>query len=346
MRRLLLFGALLAVFGFAWQILDVVQVKVVGQPSMTGPIQSELERPFFESLPQKTGLPIRVDYRTVDSLGFKDNYQLAMMKDGFFDIVSLRFLQNGQEEPTIVGIDLPGLNPDFQTARRVSAAYSGVINESLQTRFGAKLLGIWTFGPQVIFCSKPIKRLSDLKGLKVRVGGASLAPLIKSQGGIPVVIPFDQVAESLALGVADCAVTSKISAYSAGWFQYLSHAYPIATQMGLNGIAIRREVWNQLKPSQQETLMNAVEGYIEEVWRYSEKLRSQASACMQGVSPCELGATYQMIVTPVTPDDLRFMREFALNQSFPEWAFECNKVLPSCGAQWSSIVKPVIARLD
>ena len=144
MKRLIILGIILGGFIYAWSAVNVINLKVVGQPSMTGPIQKNLEQPFFQSLQEKTGLPIKVDYRTVDKLGFKDNYQLAMLKSGMFDMVSLRFLQNGQEEPSIVGVDLPGLNPDFQTARKVSEAYGPIIDENLQQRFGVKLLGLWT----------------------------------------------------------------------------------------------------------------------------------------------------------------------------------------------------------
>ena len=38
-----------------------------------------------------------------------------------------------------------------------------------------KLLSIWPAGPQVLFCKKPITKLSDVKGLKVRVYDQNLA---------------------------------------------------------------------------------------------------------------------------------------------------------------------------
>ena len=160
MKRLLLLLGLVVAFGLAWNWLDVIDLKVVGQPSMTGPIQSELEKPFFESIPEKTGIPFKVEYRTIDAIGFKDNRQLALMKDGVFDMVSLRFLQYSEEEPSILGVDPPGLNANYQTARKIAAAYAPVLDENLQRRFGVKLLGIWPFGPQVLFCNQAINQLT------------------------------------------------------------------------------------------------------------------------------------------------------------------------------------------
>lgn len=346
MKRLVILGVILGSFFYAWNAYDVINLRVVGQPSMTGPIQSNLEQPFFESLKEKTGLPIKVDYRTVDKLGFKDNYQLAMLKSGMFNLVSLRFLQNGQEEPSIIGVDLPGLNPDFQTARKVGEAYGPVIDENLQQRFGAKLLGIWTFGPQVIFCNKPIYQLSDLKGLKVRVGSSAYDGLIKSQEGIPVVIPFDRVADALSSNMADCAITSLTSAYSAKWPLYLTHIYPIATQMGTNGIAIRLDTWNRFSESQKQQLQSAVNVYIDQAWIYSEQLNAQASDCLQGNGNCDLGVKYNLIQNPVTQGDKLFMRKFVLEQSYPAWAADCDKLEPNCSIRWKAAIDPILKQAN
>ncbi len=346
MKRLIILVIILGVFAYAWNDADVINLRVVGQPSMTGPIQKNLEEPFFETLKDKTDLPIKVDYRAVDNLGFKDTYQLSMLKSGMFDIVSLRFLQNGQEEPSIFGVDLPGLNPDFKTARKTAEAYGPIIDENLQKRFGVKLLGFWTFGPQVIFCNKPIHQLSDLKGRKVRVGSSVYDGLIKSQGGIPVVIPFEQVKEALASNMADCAITSQTSAYSAKWPAYLTHIYPIATQMGINGIAIRLDTFNKFNELQKQQLQNAVNAYIDRVWIYSEQLNTQASDCLEGKDNCTLGIRYKLTKTPVADGDKIFMQKFALDQSFSAWAARCDKLDPDCSRRWKTAVEPILSKAN
>ena len=344
MKRFLILILILGGFAYAWNSSNVINIRVVGQPSMTGALQKHLEQPFFASLQQKTGLPIKVDYRTVDTLGFKDSYQLSMLKSGMFDMASLRFLQNGQDEPSIVGVDLPGLNPDYQTARKISEAYSPVIDRNLQKRFGVKLLGLWTFGPQVIFCDKPINQLSDLKGLKVRVGSSAYDGLIKSQGGIPVVIPFDQVLAALASNMANCAITSQSSAYSAKWPTYLKNIYPIATQMGINGIVIRLGTFNKLDESQKKTLQSAVNSYIDQSWIYSEQLDTQVSDCLQGKITCGLDVKYNLIKNSVTEGDKRFIQKFLLEQSFPVWADRCDKLDPNCSSEWKAAIEPILSQ--
>ena len=97
-----------------------IKFKAIGQPLATGLIQKNKEQPFFENFAERTGLPIDVDYKPIDTLGLKDTEQLRVMKAGLFDIVSLRVSQNSRDEPTLLGLDLVGASPDYATGRKVS----------------------------------------------------------------------------------------------------------------------------------------------------------------------------------------------------------------------------------
>ena len=83
---------------FGWS-----RAEVIGQPLATGLIQKNKEQPFFESLAQKTGLPIEVDYKPLDTTGIKDVDELRVMKSGLFEVASLRMSQVSRDEPTILG---------------------------------------------------------------------------------------------------------------------------------------------------------------------------------------------------------------------------------------------------
>jgi len=174
--------ALAALTTSAWA-QEKIKLKVIGQPLATGLIQKNKEQPFFESLAAKTGLPIEVDYKPIDTIGIKDTEQLRVMKAGLFEMASLRMSQNSRDEPTILGLDLVGLNPDYATGRKVADAFAPILDQRLQKQFGVKLLGVWPFGPQVLFCKKPIAKLGDVKGLKVRVYDQNLAKFVESLGG-------------------------------------------------------------------------------------------------------------------------------------------------------------------
>ena len=321
---------------------EKIKLKVMGLPLATGLIQKNKEQPFFETLAQKTGLPIEVEYKPIDTLGIKETEQLRVMKAGLFEMASLRLSQNSRDEPVILGLDLVGLNPDYKTGRAVVKAYEDVLDKRLQQQFGIKLLGVWPFGPQVFFCKKPIAKLADIKGLKVRVYDQNLAKFVQSLGGTPVPIAFAETHQSLSLGVVDCAVTGPSSANSAGWPEVSTHYLPIGVQIAVQSYAITLATWNKFKPDQQAKLKAAFDAHNEELWKYSEELFVDASNCNVGKDPCTTGKKFSLVNVPVTSSDLDIVKKAVRDVSFPVWAEICDKTLPGCSANWKKAVGPII----
>lgn len=70
-----------------------------------------------------------------------------------------------------------------------------------------KLLAIHVHGPGVIFTkNKPITKMEDLKGLKMRGPTATVTKMLANMGATPVGMPVPQVPEALSKGVIDGAV--------------------------------------------------------------------------------------------------------------------------------------------
>jgi len=338
--RLLAFVAIATLFTLAWRHFNQIPLLVIGQPSSTGLLQREKEQPFFNQLEALTKLPFKVTYRPLDSTGIKDTYQLKMLKRGDIDLVSLRFIQNGKDEPSLTGVDLLGLSQDYTTAKKIVKAYSGTIDGYLQQHFQAKLLGMWTFGSQQIFCKKPIARLEDLRGLKVRVASPALSPLLTELGGTPAVIPFDQVKDDLAIGLVDCAVTSAASANYAGWTEHTDYAFPLSVQLGLNGYVISLKKWNSLSPKQQQTLETAFNAYLDDLWRYSQDLQADAISCTTG-GPCRHGKPYNLHLVTPSKHDVWLLRDISMRKVVPAWGKECDRIHPGCLKEWQRKVEPL-----
>lgn len=333
MKRVGLLLLIAAVFVAAWRSFDEIQLVVIGQPSTSGTLQSAKEAPFFTTLHEQTGLPVRINYRPVELAGFKDTHQLQMLEDGVFDLVSLRFPQNRQLEPLLEGIDPAGMIPDFETARHVIDAYAPTLDRALQQRFAVKLLGVWTFGPQELFSRRPLHRLDDIKGRTVRIGDHSLAPIITALGGIPAVIPFDETEQALAIGLIDCAVTSAASATYAGWTKAAPHYLPISMHFGLNGYVISLTKWNSLSRPQQATLQRAFDAYVADLWQFSEDIHTRALAGGQGLVSKD-GALPDLVVFKPSPHDIRRMRDVSLAVSFPLWVERCEAVHANAITEW------------
>ena len=333
---LLLSAALLATAGPA--VAETYDLKVMGQPVATGLIQKNVEQPFFENFAEKTGIDAKVDYKPIDVTGIKDTEQLRILKSGLFDIISLRMSQVSRDEPAILGLDLVGLNPDYATGRKTVALFEAKVDEQLQKKFNTKLLGVWPFGPQVLFCKPEIAKLTDLTGKKVRVYDQNLANFVSSVGGTPVPIGFPDVHQSLARGVVDCAITGPSSANSAGWPEVTNYMLPVAFQLALNGYGISLDTWNKLAPEDQQKLDAGFDKLIEDIWVYSETLFDDAVRCNVGQDPCETVKKYSLKEVPITDEDRKIIQNAVKDISFPTWAEVCDKANPDCSMSWKETV--------
>lgn len=342
MKHLTRLLAAAAVSTFAMQAgaQEAPKLKVMGMPLATGNIQKHREQPFFEKLKATTG--IEADYKVLDQTGIKEFEQLRIGKSGLFDIIGLRLGQVSRDEPTILGLDLVGLNTNYDTAKKVVTAYQPVVAERLDKQFGMKLLGVWPFGPQLIFCKPAIASLSDLKGKKVRILDGVMAKVMEKVGATPVTMAFGEVSQGLSLGTIDCAVTGPSSANSAGWPESVTHVYPLALQVAVQGYAITNSAWAKLTPDQQGKLKGAVEKLTDDIWAYSKELWDDGMRCNAGEEPCTTGKKYKLKTVAVQPADVEFVKSAVREISFPAWAEACDKVNPSCSANWKKAVGPII----
>ncbi len=317
---------------------ETYEFKALGQPVATGLIQKNVEQPFFENFAKETGLDASVDYKPLDVTGIKDTEQLRILKAGLFDIVSLRLSQVSRDEPTILGLDLVGLNPDYATGRKTISAFADKVDAQLQKKFNTKLLGVWPFGPQVLFCKPEISKLTDLKGKKVRVYDQNLANFVSSVGGTPVPIGFPDVHQSLARGVVDCAITGPSSANSAGWPEVTSYMLPVAFQLALNGYGINLDVYNSMTAEDQAKLDAGFDKLVDRVWEYSEVLFDDAVRCNVGEDPCETVKKYDLKLVEITDEDRDIIGKAVQEISFPSWAEVCDKQNETCSSDWQATV--------
>lgn len=345
MRHLALIAAVVASFlGSTQSTLaqEPIKLRVAGNLLATGLILEKKEQPFFTNFTELSGLPVQVDYKPMDSLGIKDVEGLRTLRSGLFDIVSLRINQVARDEPFFLGLDLVGLNPDYATTRSIVDAYRPEFDKRLQERFNGKLLAIWPFGPQVLFCQPEITGLKDLKNKKVRVFDQSLAKFIEKIGGIPVTLAFGEVQQALQRGLVDCAITGPSSANSAGWPEVSSYFMPIGFAVGMQAYGMNLKTWNKFDEQQKEKLTAIFNEYEKELFRYSEELFDDAVRCNVGQEPCTTVRPYKMKEVPVSEEDKQIIREAMSSISLPEWTSVCEKNFPECGDIWKKTIGQVV----
>lgn len=334
-----LVGALLAAtFLAAPALSETTKLKALGQPGATGLIQQNLEAPFFAEFAERTGLDLEVSFQTLDQTGIKGAEELRILKSGLFDIISLRLQQVSRDEPMLLGLDLVGQNPTYAEGRKSMDEFAPIVDARLQEQFDTKLLGLWPFGPQVLFCDAPITSLADVAGLKVRTYDQNLANFISSIGGTPVPLGFADVHQSLARGVVDCAITGPSSANSASWPEETTHVLPLAFQVAIQGYGMNLNVWNKFSAEDQAKIQTAFDKHSDDIWAYSEELFDDAMRCNVGETPCEFGKPYTLVSVPVSDADVLTVQNAVKELSFPSWAELCDAKNPQCSASWVATV--------
>ncbi|WP_342510989.1 TRAP transporter substrate-binding protein DctP [Sporosarcina sp. FSL K6-1522] len=115
------------------------------------------------------------------------------------------------------------------------------IGGEIMTKFGEKyavdaieeevhyLGGSFVTDPYNLFSQKPVRKIEDIKGLKMRVQGKSDVPLVEAWGGVPVSIPLDETYEALQKGTLDTAFYSTIGVLGHKYYEVAPYVMKMGT---------------------------------------------------------------------------------------------------------------------
>ncbi|MBE0531423.1 MAG: TRAP transporter substrate-binding protein [Rhodospirillales bacterium] len=311
------------------------ELRVAGNFSGNKKHVDGVERPFFDGLAKETGLDLKVNYNPMDMLGIKAPDALRLLKAGAFDVMSVQTGMASRDDPFFEGLDIAGVAPDMAALRKVVDAYRDEFDQRLQKKFNAKVLTLWPFGPQVLYCNASVKSLDDLKGKKVRTFTSSMAQVIESLGGTSITLQFPEVYPSLQKGVADCAVTAPTAGNSANWPEVSANLLTLALSGSVQGHFMNLDTWKKLGPDGQKKMMAAFKAMEEQMWNLAVSVNDDAVACNTGAASCKEHTKFNMTLVETSPAMLARVKETAVNVTVPQWAALCNKVDPACSATWN-----------
>ncbi|RMW95107.1 C4-dicarboxylate ABC transporter [Allofranklinella schreckenbergeri] len=88
-------------------------------------------------------------------------------------------------------------------AQASPAIYEYVQNHAADEFKDVKLITVHTHGPGLFHTRKPIAKLEDLRGMKIRGGSRIINIMLEQLGAVPVGMPVPQVSEAISKGVLD-----------------------------------------------------------------------------------------------------------------------------------------------
>ena len=141
-----------------------------------------------------------------------------------------------------------------------SVAYSRIHWKYLQQvgeYKGVKLLGVFTHGPGQMFNTKrPINKVEDLAGMKIRTGGGIAEEMARALGASAFVKPAPESYELLSSGVADGTFfpLESIISFKLGSVVKYATLFPGGFYSSAFGFFMNEDKWNKLSKQDQDAI--------------------------------------------------------------------------------------------
>lgn len=329
----------MAVAGAAAQDMPKTSLKVVGAWGNLSQYKN-FEQPFWtQKLPQRSKSAVTAEITPFNEMGLKGAEIFRLMRLGVIDFGSTVLGYVATDDARNEAIDLAGLAPDIQTARKLSDAYKPVYDKFYRERFGIQVLGIWPYPAQVIFCNGTIAGLADIKGKKVRTGNRTLAEFVEALGGTGVTLAFNEVVPALQNKVVDCAITGTLSGNAAKWHEVATHIYALPVGWSQVMHAVNVKSWEKLNPSVRGFLQQEIARLEDEIWKAAEAETQEGFDCNVGKESCKNGTKAKMTLVPVSDADRALLKKVLQETVVPKWAARCPG---DCVTAWNNTVGKVV----
>lgn len=252
----ILVGSAVAALTAASSGMSVVmadELKLAHFSSIKYHLHNEMFLPLAEKISEATGGETTIRVYPGGELGKGPVKQFDRVIDGVADIVyALPGYTASKFKKTLL-VELPGVIPgDADITARIWDNIDHLEEEFERT----KLLGLWSSRPgSLLMADKKIEKMSDLKGLKIRVPSKNTGRVAEAWGATAVSMPITQVYTSMETGVVDGALvdTSVLGSFKLGEVT----KYVTQGMVGSNSLfmlVMNRDSWDGLDADTQAKL--------------------------------------------------------------------------------------------
>lgn len=337
--RLVLLAVLLSGYCSATRADSQIQLKVVGGLANVSQYE-HLEKPFWQSKIETISHGrISAEIHSFDKSGLPGQEMLQLMRLGVVNYGTVLLALVSADEPELNAVDLPGLSPDIQALRKTVQAYRPQLDAILKDKFNVKLLAIYTYPAQAVFCAKRFTRLQDLAGRRVRTSSVGQSEMMAGLGAVPVLLPFNEMVKAVRTGVVDCAITGTLSGNEIGLSKVTSYVSPMAISWGLSVFGANLAAWQSLPPDVRSTLRSALAGLEQDVWAAAARETVEGLACDTGGPGCAGHQPSHMNLVPITPADEAARKQLLVHTVLPKWIERCG---PECSSAWNKALGPLL----
>ncbi|MEK8028434.1 TRAP transporter substrate-binding protein [Pseudaquabacterium rugosum] len=207
---------------------------------------------------------------------------LEQLKLGGLDLVrtSLAPLNNIVPESII-----PSLPFIFRDERHMHTVLDGAIGDEIlaaMARQGLVGLAWYDDGARSIYAKKPIKRLADLKGVKLRVQQSDMfVAMTEALGASPTPLPYGEVYTALTTGIIDAAENSVLSYETSRHFE-VAKVYSLTEHTLLPSVVVfSKLVWDRLSEADRTIVRQAAKDSALLVRKLAAERQAKAREAVQ-----------------------------------------------------------------
>jgi len=256
MKRSSVFVAGLAAL-LAWASAQGQELKFATQNPKGHPLVTGMER-FAEIVAKKSGGKLKVGLFPGGVLG-SDQANVSALQGGTLDIVVLNSGILASQVKEFGVYDFPFM---FSTPAEADAVVDGPFGKMMHEKLLAKgIVGLayWELGfRQITNSRRPIKKVEDIAGLKLRViPNAINVDWVKALGANPTPLPFPEVYAALDQKAID-GQENPITVISANKFYEVQKYLALSNhQYNPQSLIFSKKVWDKLSAADRKILSDA-----------------------------------------------------------------------------------------
>ncbi|MDQ7784846.1 MAG: TRAP transporter substrate-binding protein [Desulfomonilaceae bacterium] len=224
-------------------------------------VQSKLAEEWAKEVEKRTNGKVKIEYYPGQTLTKADQVYDGVVS-GISDIGFSVLGYTRGRFPMLEVIDLPlGYKNGVQATKVANDVYKQFKDKALTD---TQVMYLHAHGPGLVHTKgKAVRKLEDMKGLKIRSHGTS-AKVVKALGGTPVAQPMPETYQSLEKGVVNGAVYPLEA--NKGWklgevIDYATLNFPAAYTTTFF-VVMNKDKWNALPDDVKKTIVEINEEWI------------------------------------------------------------------------------------
>jgi C4-dicarboxylate-binding protein DctP len=185
--------------------------------------------------------------------------------------------------------DLPYMFPTEQVLTRVADGPVGKGLFKLLEPKGIVGLSYWTNGFKEFSANRPLKKLDDFKGLKIRIQSSKVIEgEIKALGAIPQVMAFSEVYTALQQGVVDGEENTPSNKYTQKMHEVQKYMTMSDHGVVMYAVVVNKKFWDGLPPDIRKSLDEAMAESTKYVWQIAKQENDDALAKIKAAKTTEV----------------------------------------------------------